>query len=200
MKIPKEYFLNDDVLFLAENLIGKFIFTKIGGQIAGGIITETEAYKGTDDRASHAYGGRRTKRNETMYAEGGILYVYLCYGMHHLSNIVTNVSGIPDAVLLRGIFPTHGEELMLQRTHKLKITPAIGDGPGRFSKLLGITTSNDSMSVISDLVWLEDRGVVVPKTEIDKLPRVGVDYAGEDAKLPYRFKLQNIELLSKVLI
>ncbi|MBQ7489371.1 MAG: DNA-3-methyladenine glycosylase [Bacteroidales bacterium] len=197
MKINKEYFLNEDVLFIAENLIGKYFFTKIGGQLAGGVITETEAYKGTNDKASHAYGGRRTKRNGTMYEEGGVLYVYLCYGMHHLTNIVTNVSGEPDAVLLRGLFPTHGEELMLKRTSKHKIEPSIGDGPGRFSKLLGLTTEYDFQPVTSDMVWLEDRGLVIPENEILKLPRVGVDYAGEDAKLPYRFRLKNPDVLLK---
>ena len=193
MRIPKEYFLNDDVLFIAENLIGKYFFTMIGGQLAGGIITETEAYKGINDKASHAYGGRVTKRNATMYAEGGILYVYLCYGMHHLTNIVTNVAGTPDAVLLRGLLPTHGEELMLKRSGRQRITPEIGDGPGRFSKLLGLTTANDTLSVTSNMVWLEDRGVIVPENAIAKLPRVGVDYAGEDAKLLYRFRLKDMK-------
>jgi len=197
MMIAKEYFLNDDVLFLAEDLIGKYLFTKIGGQIAGGVIVETEAYKGIDDKASHAFGGRRTKRNTTMYEEGGRLYIYLCYGIHHLSNIVTNVAGIPDAVLLRGIFPTHGEELMLKRSHKKIITDNIGIGPGKVSAILGLTTDFDSTPVTSDLVWLEDRHIVIPESEIERLPRVGVDYAGEDAKLPYRFKLKNIDSISK---
>ncbi|MCQ2285671.1 MAG: DNA-3-methyladenine glycosylase [Bacteroidales bacterium] len=191
MKIKKDYFLNDDVLFLAKDLIGKYLFTKIDGQIAGGIITETEAYKGINDKASHAYGGKRTKRNVTMYAEGGILYVYLCYGIHHLANIVTNKADIPDAILLRGIFPTHGEELMLKRSGKTHIDKNTGNGPGCVSKLLGITTSNDSLSVCSDLVWLEDRQIEIPDSQIEISSRIGVDYAGEDAHLPYRFKLKN---------
>ena len=103
-----DYFLNPDVVFLARDLLGKYVFTQIDGQIAGGYITETEAYKGFTDRGSHAFGGRRTKRNEMMYAEGGRAYVYLCYGMHHMLNFVSNEEGTPDAVLIRGIMPTHG--------------------------------------------------------------------------------------------
>lgn len=193
MKLGKDYFLQSDVLFIAEDLIGKYLFTKIGGQLAGGVITETEAYKGTTDKASHAYGGKRTKRNETMYAEGGILYVYLCYGMHHLLNFVTNQAGIPDAVLLRAIFPTHGEELMLQRNGKSHITANAGKGPGKLSKILGITTRHDGHPIPSDLIWVEDRGLKISPHDIERTPRIGVDFAQEDAALPYRFVLQNPE-------
>ena len=122
-----------------------------------------------------------------MYHEGGVAYVYLCYGMHHLLNFVTNIDGIPDAVLIRGIMPTHGEELMLQRTGKRKITPDIGIGPGKVSKLLGLTVADNGISLCGDKLWIEDRGVVVPEDRIEITPRIGVDYAGEDALLPYRF-------------
>ena len=110
MKLTKDYFLTDNVLGIARNLLGKYLFTQVDGQLTGGIICEVEAYKGTADRASHAFGGRRTRRNEMMYHEGGVAYIYLCYGMHHLLNFVTNADGVPDAVLIRGIVPTHGEE------------------------------------------------------------------------------------------
>ena len=162
MKLTKEYFLTDDVVGFARDLLGKLLFTNVDGQLSGGIICEVEAYKGTTDRASHAYGGRRTRRNEMMYHEGGVAYVYLCYGMHHLLNFVTNIDGIPDAVLIRGIMPTHGEELMLQRTGKWKITPDIGIGPGKVSKLLGLTVADNGISLCGDKLWIEDRGVVVP--------------------------------------
>ena len=119
MIISTHYFQNKDVLFLAKDLLGKYVFTQIDGQITGGIITETEAYKGIHDKASHAYGGRRTQRNEMMYATGGVAYIYLCYGMHYMLNFVTNQQNIPDAILIRAIKPTHGEELMLKRTGKI---------------------------------------------------------------------------------
>ena len=187
MKLTKDYFLTDDVVAVARDLIGKSLFTMVDGQLAGGVICETEAYKGTADRASHAFGGRRTKRNEMMYREGGVAYVYLCYGMHHLLNFVTNAADIPDAVLIRGIRPTHGAELMLRRTGKRKVTPDIGIGPGKVSKLLGLTVADNGLSLCGEKLWIEDRGLVVPDNAILVTPRIGVDYAGEDALLPYRF-------------
>lgn len=195
MKISQDYFENKDVLFLAEDLLGKYIFTLFDGQITGGIITETEAYRGITDRASHAFNGRRTQRNEVMYARGGILYVYLCYGIHNLSNIVTNKEGIPDAILLRAIVPTHGEELILKRTGKRKITPDILVGPGKLSKGLGISTAMNGLAIGSEKIWLEDRQKDVNKNYISKLPRIGVDYAAEDALLPYRFVLAHEHFL-----
>ena len=174
MKLTKEYFLTDDVVGFAHDLLGKHLFTNVDGQLSGGIICEVEAYKG-----------------EMMYHEGGVAYVYLCYGMHHLLNFVTNIDGIPDAVLIRGIMPTHGEELMLQRTGKRKITPDIGIGPGKVSKLLGLTVADNGISLCGDKLWIEDRGVVVPEDCIEITPRIGVDYAGEDALLPYRFVAQH---------
>lgn len=187
MKLTKDYFLTDDVVAVARDLIGKSLFTMVDGQLAGGVICETEAYKGTADRASHAFGSRRTKRNEMMYREGGVAYVYLCYGMHHLLNFVTNAADIPDAVLIRGIRPTHGTELMLRRTGKRKVTPDIGIGPGKVSKLLGLTVADNGLSLCGEKLWIEDRGLVVPDNAILVTPRIGVDYAGEDALLPYRF-------------
>ena len=187
MKLTKEYFLGDDVLAIARDLLGKSLFTRVDGQLTGGLICEVEAYNGTGDRASHAYGGRRTRRNEMMYHEGGVAYIYLCYGMHHLLNFVTNVDGVPDAVLIRGIVPTHGEELMLQRTGKRKVTHDIGIGPGKVSKLLGLTVADNGLSLCGDTLWIEDRSTLVPENQVETTPRIGVDYAGEDALLPYRF-------------
>jgi DNA-3-methyladenine glycosylase len=197
MIIPVNYFLNDDALFIAEDLIGKYLFTTIDGQISGGIITETEAYKGTNDQASHAFGGKHTLRNEIMYAEGGVAYIYLCYGIHHLLNFVTNKANIPDAVLIRSIYPTHGEELMLQRSGKNHITPDIGKGPGKVTKLLGITLAENGIQIPSKKIWLEDRGAIIKKEDILRTPRIGVGYAKEDALLPYRFVLPSYSFKSE---
>ncbi|MEG2070403.1 MAG: DNA-3-methyladenine glycosylase [Bacteroidales bacterium] len=189
MKIEPSYFKENEVVFIAKNLIGKSLFTLIDGQIAGGIITETEAYNGIYDKACHSYGGKRTARNEIMYAEGGCLYIYLCYGIHHLLNIVTNKAEIPDAILIRSIFPTHGEELILKRRNKCKITSNITQGPGKVSQALGVTLLHNGVSLASDMVWLEDRNLTIPSEQIWITPRIGIDYAGDDALLPYRFLL-----------
>ncbi len=189
-RLQKSYFLQKDVVSLAKDLLGKYIFTSIDGQLSGGIISETEAYVAEIDKASHAFNHRKTRRNEMMYHEGGVIYMYLCYGMHHMLNIVTNDEDIADAILIRGIIPTHGEELILRRTGKPRIKPDITSGPGKVSKALGLTVADNGLSLDSDKIWIEDRGMNVTDDQILVTPRIGVDYAGEDAQLPYRFVLK----------
>jgi len=193
MILSRNYYLHPDVVFLANDLIGKYLFTKIEGQLCGGIITETEAYKGIEDRACHAFGGRRTKRNEMMYAEGGVAYIYLCYGMYPLLNVVTNQKDTPDAVLIRSIYATHGEELMLKRSGKLQMNRQVTNGPGKVTKVLGITLSDNGESLQNKKIWIEDRGLELSENII-VAPRIGVDYAGEDSLLPYRFILPNARI------
>lgn len=187
MKIPLSYYQQDDVVALARDLIGKYLFTMVDGQLAGGIITETEAYKGVGDRACHSYGGRRTRRNEMMYHAGGVSYVYFCYGMHNMFNIVTHVEDEPEAVLIRAIYPTHGEELMLKRLAKSQMSAALTNGPGKLTKALGITMRMNGKLLDSDEIWLENRQLQIPDNLVKITPRIGVDYAGPDALLPYRF-------------
>lgn len=187
MTLPLAYYQSPDVVRLARDLLGKYLFTSIGGQISGGIVTEAEAYKGVGDRACHCFGGRRTARNEMMYHAGGVAYVYFCYGMHHMFNVVTNVQDQPDAVLIRAIYPTHGEELMLSRLHQSRISPSHTNGPGKLTKALGITRQHNGCSLQSDIIWIEDRGLQIPDSEVQVTPRIGVAYAGSDALLPYRF-------------
>lgn len=190
-RLQKSYFLQNDVLRLTRDLLGKYVFTLKNGQLSGGIISEVEAYKGICDRASHAYQGRRTKRNEMMYHEGGVAYLYLCYGMHVMLNFVTNEVDVPDAVLVRGIIPSHGTELMLRRTGKTQVAMNLSNGPGKVCKVLGLSMSDNGCPLESDRIWLEDRNLLIPESEVEMLPRIGVDYAGEDAKLPYRFRIGN---------
>lgn len=143
--IPKEIYLQEDVVNLSRWLLGKHLFTRINGIVCGGIISETEAYKGPEDKASHAYNMRKTTRNEVMYAEGGIAYVFICYGLHHLFNIVTNQAGIPHAILIRSLLPTHGiDHMEIRRKNKKPLT----EGPGNLSQALGITKqlNGDSLS------------------------------------------------------
>ncbi|MEM8564439.1 MAG: DNA-3-methyladenine glycosylase, partial [Pseudomonadota bacterium] len=158
--------------------------------ITSAVITETEAYAGVDDRACHAYGGRRTSRTEPMYQAGGIAYVYLCYGIHHLFNVVTAVEGTPHAVLIRAGLPLDGEQLMLTRRDKQKRDKTLLGGPGSLAKALGISTVMTGRSLLSRDLWLEDRGIAVDEALVTIGPRVGVDYAGPDAARPYRFIAQ----------
>ncbi|MEO6980019.1 MAG: DNA-3-methyladenine glycosylase [Mucilaginibacter sp.] len=197
MKLPVSYYLNPDVVALSRNLIGKYLFTCIDGVITGGYIVETEAYNGVVDRASHAYGNRLTPRTKTMYQAGGVAYVYLCYGIHEMFNIVTNVEGNPKAILIRAIEPTDGLEAMQVRRNMPVIKPSITMGPGSVAKALGISRAINAYSLQGDTIWIEDRGLTFPDNSVAAVPRVGVDYAGEDALLPYRFYVKGNIYVSK---
>jgi DNA-3-methyladenine glycosylase len=188
-KLAREFYIRNDVLEISRDLLGKYIFSSIEGNLTGGIITEVEAYAGVNDRASHAFSNRRTNRNEVMYASGGVAYIYLCYGIHHLFNIVTNIEGIPHAILLRAIKPTEGIEHMLDRRKKTNAVKTLCSGPGSVSQALGIRTDYNGTDLNGNLIWLEDRNFLTDGLEIKTGPRIGVDYAGADALLPYRFIL-----------
>ncbi|HUM45513.1 MAG TPA: DNA-3-methyladenine glycosylase [Chitinophagales bacterium] len=196
-KLPRSFYLRDDVLQIARELPGKFLMTKIDGVKTGGMITEVEAYAGASDRASHAYNNRRTNRTEVMYAKGGTAYVYLCYGIHHLFNVVTNQPNVPHAILIRAIEPVEGVEVMMQRRNKLKFDVTLTAGPGSVSQALGISTRHTGMSLLSNVIWLEDRGIKISPKKMMAGKRIGVDYAGEDALLPYRFYIGGNVWVSK---
>jgi DNA-3-methyladenine glycosylase len=189
MKLKKTYYLQEDVVKLARDLVGKVLVTKTGKILTSGIITETEAYNGIIDKASHSYGGRRTSRTEVMYAEGGVSYVYLCYGIHNLFNIVTNVKEVPHAVLIRAIQPLNGLPHILKRRNSKIITKNLCVGPGKVTKALNITLKQNAISLIGNTIWLEDDNIK-PKSTLCG-PRIGIDYAGEDANLPYRFWIED---------
>lgn len=187
--IPSKFYQQDDVLLISRALLGKFLMTHIDGKTTGGMITETEAYRAPEDRASHAFDYRRTKRNESMYMHGGISYVYQCYGIHYMFNVVTNVADSPHAILIRAIQPTDGIQDILRRRNKKKLDAKIAGGPGTVAQALGINKTHDRQPLSGPVIWIEDRGVKVPDEIIIASPRVGVDYAGEDALLPWRFRL-----------
>jgi DNA-3-methyladenine glycosylase len=189
MKLPREFYLRKDVVKISKELLGKVLCTKIDGKLTTGIITETEAYAGVIDRASHAYGGKRTQRTEIMFAEGGTAYVYLCYGIHHLFNVVTASADVPHAVLIRAVKPLDGIKTILQRRLKDKVDKTTAGGPGTVSQALGILTKHSGLDLLGNKIWIEDRGIKVQKSSITAGPRIGVDYAGADAKLPYRFRI-----------
>jgi len=190
-KLTKQFYLQDDVIALAEKLLGKIIITSFNGIITSARIVETEAYNGVVDKASHAYGGRRTNRTAIMYANGGIAYVYLCYGMHHLFNVVSNKINIPHAVLIRAAEPLQGIEHMLQRTGKKKADYSLTKGPGNVSKALGIAVKHTGTSLLNGEISIVDDGFVLNKDSIITTARIGVDYAGADALLPYRYFIKN---------
>ena len=190
-QVKKSFYQNEDVVSLAKNLLGKKLCTNFHGQFTSGIITETEAYAGVTDKASHAFGGRKTERTKTMFEEGGTAYVYLCYGIHHLFNIVTNKKGIPHAILIRAIQPVDGIETMMERRKKYKLDKTFSGGPGTVSQALGIHVKHSGEVLTGKEIWVEETGIVIPKKEIIAGPRIGVDYAGEDAKLPYRFYVKS---------
>lgn len=187
--IPQEYYLQHDVLFLSRDLLGKFLMTEIDSKLTGGMIIETEAYRAPEDRASHAFGNKRTKRNAPMYCLGGISYVYQCYGIHFLFNVVTNIADIPHAILIRAIKPVIGIETMLARRHKAKADRTLAGGPGTLTQALGITLAHNGLPLFGPPVWIEDRGIKVAPEDVVTGPRIGVDYAKEDALLPWRFQL-----------
>lgn len=172
---------------LAQALLGKLVVTKFEGIPTMGRIVETEAYNGIADKASHAYGGRRTARTEVMYSPGGVAYVYLCYGMHHLFNIVTGKRDVPHAVLIRALEPLEGIEKMLQRRNKTQLDFSLTKGPGSAAQAMGIGTFHSGMSLQSSEMYLADDGFTFSHDALIATPRIGVDYAQEDALLPYRF-------------
>ncbi|HEY6902450.1 MAG TPA: DNA-3-methyladenine glycosylase [Puia sp.] len=189
-KLGDDFYDRPSVVTVARDLLGKVLVTTFDGELTSGRIVEVEAYNGVVDRASHSYGGRRTRRTEVMYGAGGTAYVYLIYGIHHLFNVVTNKKDTPHAVLVRALEPLEGIETMLRRTGKRKLDYTLTRGPGNLSKALGLLTSHTGWLLSSDEIYIGDDGYRVRKAQIVATPRIGVDYAGEDKKLPYRFYVE----------
>jgi DNA-3-methyladenine glycosylase len=194
-KLNKDFYLGTDVALLARELLGKIAVTKFNNQHTAARIVETEAYAGIADRASHAYKGKRTARTEIMFADGGNAYVYLCYGIHHMFNIVTNTADKPDAVLIRGVEPLEGNKWMLQRFNKENFDSSIGRGPGNVGKALGVFTKHSGYSLQSKQFFIADDGV--KNLNIMASKRIGVDYAGAHALWLYRFYIKDHPQVTK---
>jgi DNA-3-methyladenine glycosylase len=190
-KLPVAFYERKNVCIVAKDLIGKLLVSYFDSILTTGRIVETEAYNGQTDRASHAWNGRRTNRTEIMYDHGGVAYVYFCYGIHHLFNVVTNIADIPHAVLIRAVEPVEGVAYMLIRTGKKKQDYTLTKGPGNVSRALGIHTDHTGTDLQSGHLFIADDGFKVKPSQIIATPRIGVDYAGKDALLPYRFILKN---------
>lgn len=195
--LKREYFIENDTLWLARDLLGKVLYSATdNAQITAGVITETEAYLAPNDKASHAFGNKRTKRTQTMFLEGGVAYIYLCYGIHHLFNIVTNKENIAHAILVRSLMPINGFHQMQSRLGKQ--VPFLLNGPGKLTRGLGIKTIHNAENLTGSVIWLEDLKISIPNNKINIGPRIGVDYAGEDALLPYRYFIDDIPFLHSV--
>ncbi|MEP7318865.1 MAG: DNA-3-methyladenine glycosylase [Panacibacter sp.] len=197
LKLDESFYSHTDVLFIAKELIGKILVTRFSKTLAAARIVETEAYNGVVDKASHAYNGRRTNRTEIMYRSGGAAYVYLCYGIHHLFNVVTNARDIPHAVLIRAAEPVYGIETMLLRTRKTVFDYTLTKGPGNVSKALGITSRNTGSNLLGKEIYIINDGIKYEPGILIASPRIGVDYAAEDALLPYRFYLKDNRFVSR---
>ncbi|SEW52164.1 DNA-3-methyladenine glycosylase [Chitinophaga arvensicola] len=194
-KLPLKFYQQKEVTVVARQLLGKKLVTQLNGVRTAGIIVETEAYAGAVDRASHAWNNRRTQRTEVMFGPGGTAYVYLCYGIHYLFNVVTNVADTPHAVLIRALEPVEGIADMQLRYHP-KTSALLTAGPGSLSKAMGINASLNSENLRGEIIWIEP-GITVTDEQIVASTRVGVDYAGADALLPYRFHIRNNKWVSK---
>ena len=196
MKLENSFYYNTDVVDISKKLIGKVLVTNLSNHLTSGIIVETEAYAGIFDKASHAFNNKRTRRTEIMYKNGGIAYVYLCYGIHNLFNVITNVKDIPHAVLIRAIEPLEGIKEMCRR-RKISNKYRLTDGPGKLTQALGIDKNCNGKSLQSDTIWIQDTGVKLLEKDILSSNRIGVDYAGKDAKLLYRFLVKDNKWVSQ---
>ena len=195
-KLPREFYTRANVLTVARELLGKLLVVPASdGTRVSGMIVETEAYRGPEDRASHAYAGRRTKRTETMYQLGGTVYVYFVYGMYHQFNVVTNIRDTPHAVLVRALQPVEGIETIRQRrqTHS---DGNLSSGPGKLCIALDIDRKLDGADLLGERIWIEE-GEKIPRSRIASGPRVGIDYAEEWIEKPWRFWLKDNPFVSK---
>jgi DNA-3-methyladenine glycosylase len=196
MKLSEDFYHRTDVVKIARELLGKYLITKAGNEVTGGLIVETEAYS-WKERGCHAYGGKMTSRNKIMFDWGGYAYVYLCYGIHNLFNVVTNVQGKADAVLIRAIEPVIGISVMQQRRGELSNPYHLTSGPGKLTRALGIDRTCNGMNLMGDEVWIESSGLSISRKNIQVSKRIGIDYAGSDANLPWRFTIRDNPWISK---
>jgi len=195
-KLDLSFYQRNDTLKICKDLLGKVLVTNINNNITTGRIVEAEAYLGANDKASHSYNNKKTQRTEVMFLNGGISYVYLCYGIHYLFNIVVGEQNNSCAILIRAIQPLKGINIMLKRRKLSYATKNLTNGPGKLAQALGITAKLNKQLLINNMIWIEDHEIKLEKKDILSSPRIGVDYAGDDAKLPYRFYIKKNKWVS----
>jgi DNA-3-methyladenine glycosylase len=195
-KLPIQFYERTNVIEIAKDLLGKIIVTNFNDEISSARIAETEAYIAITDKASHSYNGKRTARNEHMYGNAGLSYVYICYGMHHLFNVVTNKKNIPDAVLIRAAEPMAGIDVMLQRTGKTTLDNTLTKGPGNMAKALGIAKHHSGINLLGKQIFICDDGFILTPSLLGISKRIGINGAGEAAAYPYRFFIKGNKFVS----
>ena len=196
-KLQKGFYDRQDVIQIAKELLGKVVVTNLGGKITSGRIVETEAYVAITDKASHSFAGRRTPKNEHMYCKAGTAYIYICYGMHQMLNVVTNKKNIPDAVLIRAIEPIKGIDIMLKRAGKLVFNNTLSKGPGNVGKVLGISKQYSGINLLGEDIYIYvDDESNIPAELVGVSKRIGVESAGAAALLPYRFYIRGNRFVS----
>lgn len=198
--LERTFFTQPDVLQLSQQLLGQHLVTEVEGERCVGRIVEVEAYR-YDDKACHAYGNKPTKRTEVMFREGGHAYVYLCYGIHHLFNIVSGRAGKAEAVLVRALEPVDNLACMLERRRMEEVRKRLTAGPGCLAQAMGIHTSMSGLDMLSgnSPVWMEEGDRLPAPSDIITGPRIGVDYAEECAAWPWRFAIKGNRWISKTI-
>jgi DNA-3-methyladenine glycosylase len=199
-KLDRSFYLNDTAK-VARQLLGKLLVREEDGKRISGIIVETEAYLGLSDRAAHSFGGRKTRRNEAMYGNGGYAYVYFIYGKYFCLNAVTGPAGVPEAVLIRALEPLEGLDFMAAQRYNTEYAKLSScqranllNGPGKLCMALSIDKSLNGEDLCGGRLYIEDR----PGTPaVCSGKRIGIDYAGEDRDLPLRFYIKNNKYVSK---
>lgn len=195
-KLTIDFYNRKDVVRIARELLGKIVVTNLDGKVTSGRIVETEAYMGITDKASHSWRGKRTARNEHMYSQAATCYVYICYGLHQMLNVVTNEKEIPDAVLIRAVEPLEGIDTMLKRTGKKNQDGTLTKGPGNVGRALGIYKIHSGINLLGEIIYIASDDFAIDEKQIGSSPRIGVANAGADALLPYRFYIRGNKFVS----
>ncbi|GAA0124493.1 DNA-3-methyladenine glycosylase [Clostridium sp. CTA-19] len=202
MKLEKNFF-NRDARVVAEELLGKVLVSNYNGKILKGKIVETEAYIGEIDKASHAYGGKRTKRTEPLYGEPYTAYVYFIYGMYYCFNIITNKKDIPEGVLIRAIEPIEGINVMSNlrfgkdysdlNKNQIKV---LSNGPGKLCIAMNISKDDNYEDMNkSNKIYVENNKI--DNFQIIKTKRIGIDYAEEAVDFLWRYYIKDNKYISK---
>lgn len=196
-KLPLSFYQREDVVQIAHELLGKDLYTNIAGQLCGGTIIETEAYRGPDDRGSHAFNDRRTPRNEMMYQAGGCVYMYICYGIHDMLNIVSGMEGMSHAILIRALEPHTGIDIMRERRNIVSKDQRLCQGPGALAQAMGLKKTHNGIDLQEDMIWINETGITYSDDEIISSPRVGMNFEGAYKLIPWRFYVKGNSFVSR---